>query len=267
VIRGALLLGSVLALALIGSVDAAAPPTTQVPGVLTVGVNLPSEGFQVGAAKGSTVVFAQGLEIDLARALAAKLRLRRAVFVQSRFDQLLSPGPKRFDMAVAQITVTKARRRALDFTVPYMRTDQGVLLAQTVDKAPHTIAALRPLRLCALAHSTGAALVRERIRPARPPRVIGNVPTLMLSLQTGRCQAVVYDAPSLGTLKARIPSRYGAFAGVIRTREQYGIALSKGSPLLRTVNAALKQLLAEGLVQSLQRKWLSANLQRLPVLK
>jgi glutamine transport system substrate-binding protein len=97
--------------------------------------------------------------------------------------------------------------------------------------------------------------------------VIGNVPTLMLSLQTGRCQAVVYDAPSLGTLKARIPSRYGAFAGVIRTREQYGIALPKGSPLLRPVNAALKQLLAEGLVQRLQRKWLSANLQRLPVLK
>ena len=78
--------------------------------MLTVGINLPSEGFQVGAAKGSTVVFAQGLEIDLARALAAKLRLRRAVFVQSRFDQSLSPGPKRFDMAVAQITVTKTRR-------------------------------------------------------------------------------------------------------------------------------------------------------------
>ena len=103
--RGALLLGPILALALIGSVDAAAPPTTRVPGVLTVGVNLPSEGFQVGAAKGSTVVFAQGLEIDLARALAAKLSLRRAVFVQSRvpqvddyavrgsFDQLLTESP------------------------------------------------------------------------------------------------------------------------------------------------------------------------------
>lgn len=265
--RRALLLGSILALALIGSVDAAAPPTTRVPGVLTIGVNLPSEGFQVGAATGSTVVFAQGLEIDLARALAAKLSLRRAVFVQSRFDQLLLRGPKPFDLALAQITITKTRRKALDFSVPYMRADEGVLLAQTVRAVPHTIAALRPLRLCALAHSTGAALVRERIRPVKPPRTIGNVPTLMLSLQTGRCQAVVYDAPSLGTLKARIPSRYGAFAGVIRTREQYGIAFPQGSPLLRPVNAALKRLLAEGLVQKLQRKWLSANLQRLPVLR
>ena len=130
--------------------------------MLTVGVNLPSEGFQVGAAKGSTVVFAQGLEIDLVRALAAKLRLRRAVFVQSRFDQLLSPGPKRFDMAVAQITVTKARRKALDFTVPYMRADQGVLLAQTVDNGAGT----RSRR------SVRCASAPWRIRPA--PRSSGS---------------------------------------------------------------------------------------------
>ncbi len=66
--------------------------------------------------------------------------------------------------------------------------------------------------------------------------LVGNVPTLMLDLQTGKCQAVVYDAPALGTLKARAPLRYGPFVGVIETGEEYGIALPKGSPLLGPVN-------------------------------
>jgi ABC-type amino acid transport substrate-binding protein len=229
-------------------------------------VNLPSEGFQVGAAKGSAVVFAQGLEIDLARALAKELELQRAIFVQTRFDRLLAAGPKSFDLALAQITITPARRSRLAFSIPYMRVDQGVLLAQTVSPVPHTIAALQKLQLCALTNSTGADLVRDRVRPVKAARLIGNVGNLMLSLQTGRCQAVVYDAPSLGTLKARIPTRYGPFAGVIRTGESYGIALPKGSPLVGPVNAALRALIADGLVQRLEKRWLSANLAKLPVL-
>jgi polar amino acid transport system substrate-binding protein len=253
-------------LGVLAAAPAVAAPPTRLPDTLTVGVNLPSEGFQVGAARGSAVVYAQGLEIDLARALARQLELQRAIFVQTRFDRLIAAGPKPFDLALAQITITPARQSRVAFSIPYMRVDQGVLLAQTVTPVPHTIEALRALQLCALTNSTGADLVRERIQPVKTARLIGNVGNLMLSLQTGRCQAVVYDAPSLGTLKARIPTRYGPFAGVIRTGESYGIALPKGSPLLGAVNAALRTLIGRGLIQQLEKRWLSANLQKLPVL-
>jgi polar amino acid transport system substrate-binding protein len=256
----------VLGLAVAPAARAAAPPPTQIPDTLAVGVNLPSEGFQVGAAKGSEVVFAQGLEIDLARALAKQLELQRAIFVQTRFDRLIAAGPKPFDLALAQITITPARQSRVAFSIPYMRVDQGVLLNQTVSPVPRTIAALQKLQLCALTNSTGADLIQSRIKPIKPARLIGNVGNLMLSLQTGRCQAVVYDAPSLGTLKARVPPRYGPFAGVIRTGENYGIAMPKGSPLLAPVNAALQALIAQGLIQRLEKRWLSANLSKLPVL-
>jgi ABC-type amino acid transport substrate-binding protein len=122
------------------------------------------------------------------------------------------------------------------------------------------------LRICALAKSTGADVARDQITPAKPVVPVGNLSTLMLSLQTGRCQAVVYDAPTLGTLKARTPERYGPFIGVIKTGEQYGIALPKGGTLLQPVDAALGRLIADGTVGRLQRKWLTADLSRLPVL-
>ena len=89
--------------------------------------------------------------------------------------------------------------------------------------------------------------------------LVGNVPTLMLDLQTGRCEAVVYDAPALGTLKARAPLRYGPFVGVVKTGEQYGIAIPKGGTLVAPVNKALASLLADGTVDRLARKWLTVD--------
>ena len=48
--------------------------------------------------------------------------------------------------------------------------------------------------------------------------------------------------------------------------EQYGVALPKGSPLLKVVDSALGSLIADSTVQRLQKKWLTANLSALPVL-
>ncbi|HVG94614.1 MAG TPA: transporter substrate-binding domain-containing protein [Planctomycetota bacterium] len=63
------------------------------------------------------------------------------------------------------------------------------------------------------------------------------------------------------------PARDGAFAGVLRTGESYGIALRKGSPITGRVDAALGALLADGTVEQLQRKWLTARLESLPELR
>jgi len=245
----------------------AAPPQTINPGQLTVGVTLPSEGFQVGVVRGSEVLYAQGLEIDLARALALRLDLDRTAFLQSRFDRLFSAGQKSWDVAIAQITITPDRRRTAAFTRPYMSVDQGVLAAQTLTKVPRTIVGLRALRLCALRKSTGALVAQGTIAPTRPVRLDGNVESLMLDLQTGRCEAVVYDAPALGTLKDRAPDRYGPFVGVIKTGEKYGIAVPLGSALRGPVDRALAGLIADGTVDRLEKKWLTTDLERLRVLR
>jgi ABC-type amino acid transport substrate-binding protein len=67
-------------------------------------------------------------------------------------------------------------------------------------------------------------------------------------------------------LKERAPLRFGPFAGVIRTGEEYGIALPIGSPLVSRVDNALASMLSDGTIAPLQRKWLSGALNRLPVL-
>ncbi len=258
-----------LATALVAALPAAAAaPPTQTPGVLVVGLNMPSLGFQVGAVKGTTVVLARGFEIDLARAIGRRLGVRTVRFYQeARFSQLYAGGPKPWDLAIAQITITPARARAVDFSVPYLQADQGVLLRKGLRPAPTSIAALRTLKLCSQLGTTGADTIATRVKPLRPPTLYGNSILLMQNLETGRCDAVVYDAPILATLRAQVPFRYGAFAGVIDTHESYGVTLRKGSPLTPLVDRAIRQLGADGTIAALSRRWLTTNLAKLPVLE
>jgi polar amino acid transport system substrate-binding protein len=254
--------------AVVTTTAVAATPPTQTADTLTVGVNLPSEGFQVGVVRGSDVLLAQGLEIDLSRILAFRLGLKKTVFVQSRFDRLFSAGAKPWDLAIAEITITPGRRVTSDFSVPYLKVDQAVLLSTSVPgTTPRTIAGLKGLKICALAKSTGADAATTTIRPTRPVMLVGNVPTLVLDVQTGKCDAVVYDSPTLATLKARAPLRFGTLLGVIPTGESYGIALPQGSTLRPAVNKAVTSMIDDGTVARLQRKWLATGIDKLPALR
>ena len=246
--------------------QAPAPPPTITPGVLTVGLNLPSDGFQVGAVSGTTVTFARGLEVGLAQAVGRRLGLPVTFVNVPVFSDVVAAGPKPFDVAFAQVSITAGRRKVVDFSTPYLDVDQGVLLRRGLGRTPATIAALRPLQLCVLRKSTGAAVVASRVKPSAPARAYPGVTALVQGLETGRCDAVVYDAPTLAVLAAEVPLRVGPMAGVIATGERYGAVMADGSPLVASVNRAVQALLADGTVTRLQAKWLDVDLTKLKTL-
>ncbi len=245
----------------------AAPPPTIAPGVLTVALDLPSDGFQVGAVAGSQVVFARGLEVDLAKAVAARMGLRASFVNSASFADIVAPGPKPWDVAFAQVSILAGRRAAIDYTVPYLQVDQGVLLRRGLAPRPRTLAALARLRLCVQAKTTGAAVVARRVKPTRRATGYADVTALVQGLATGRCDAVVYDAPSLAVLRSEVPLRVGPMAGVIPTAESYGGVTADASALTPALNVALRALLADGTVSALATKWLSIDVTSLKPLR
>ena len=229
---------------------------------------MPSEGFQVGIVKGprwSTRRASRSTSPGRSRRGSG---LSTTVFVQNRFDRLFSAGAKPFDLAIGEISITAARKRTVDFSRAVHGSRPG--RARRADRSRRADDDRRSEAAEASARSRsrpGAEVAQQTIAPTRPVLLVGNVPTLMLDLQTGRCEAVVYDAPALGTLKARAPLRYGPFVGVVKTGEQYGIAIPKGGTLLAPVNKALASLLADGTVDRLARKWLTVDPTKLRVLR
>jgi polar amino acid transport system substrate-binding protein len=245
----------------------AAPPPTKTPGVLKVALAMPSAGFQVGVVRGRTVILARGLEVDLAVQVARRLGLRVRFQNESSFSRLVRSGPNDWDLAVAQISVTPGRARRVDFSTPYLEADQGVLLRLGVKPMPRSIAGLRKLVLCAQRGTTGGAIVTNRIKPTRKPLFLDDLSVLLYDLFAKRCDALVFDAPTLGVLRREAPDRYGPLVGRIPTRERYAIAFEKGSPLRARVDAQLRAIAADGTLARLRRRWLGADPAMLPVLR
>ena len=65
----------------------------------------------------------------------------------------------------------------------------------------------------------------------------------------------------------QVPRRYGPLAGVIETQERYGVLLPTGSALVPIVNEALGAIIAQGTLTAISKRWMSADLSKLPVLR
>jgi len=246
----------------------AAPPTLKA-GALTVALNPPAVGFQVGTLRGNTVVNPSGFEVDLAKDIAAKLGIpaTKISWINVPFDTLFRPGAKPFDFAFEESTITAARARVVDFSAPYFVANQGVLLSKSAS-TPHSLADLKKMSICAQSATTGLDYVQHKLNaPSSNVHIYTTTSAAFSALQVGRCDAFVMDVPIVASQKKTKPSAYGAVAGQIVTNEQYGAVLAKGSKLTSYVSSAIKALTADGTIAKLQKKWFNIDVSKIPVLK
>jgi polar amino acid transport system substrate-binding protein len=244
----------------------AAAPTLK-PGQLTVALNPPAVGFQVGTLRGNNVINPTGFEIDLARDIAAKLGIpaSKITWINVPFGTLFRPGAKPFDFAFEEATITVARARAVDFSAPYFDANQGVLLKKG-GTAPHSLADLKKMTLCAQSATTGLDYVQHKLH-APHVQIYNATSAAFSAVQVGRCDAFVMDVPIVASQKKTKPSAYGPVAGQIVTNEKYGAVLAKGSKLTAQVSAAINALTANGTIATLQKKWFAIDVSKIPVLK
>ncbi|HVN61415.1 MAG TPA: ABC transporter substrate-binding protein [Gaiellaceae bacterium] len=249
-----------------GATRQASPPTLK-SGQLTVGLNPPAVGFQVGTLRGNTVINPTGFEIDLARAIAAKLGIAatKISWVNIPFTTLFRPGSKPFDFAFEEATITTQRKQAVDFSAPYFDANQGVLMKKGAP-SPTSLAALKALTICGQADTTGLDYVQHQLH-ATHIQIYNTTAAAFSAVQVGRCDAFVMDVPIIASQKKTKPGAYGPIAGQIVTNEQYGAVLAKGSKLTPLVSAAVKALTANGTIAKLQQKWFAIDVAKIPVLK
>jgi polar amino acid transport system substrate-binding protein len=237
------------------------------PGKLTVALNPPAVGFQVGTLRGNNVIKPSGYEIDLAVDIAKKLGIAKSniSYINVPFDTLFASGNKHFDFAFEEATITTARARVVSFSSPYMNANQGVLLSKGAP-VPHSLAQLKSMSICAQTTTTGLDYVQHRLR-ATNVHTYTTTAAAFSALQVGRCQAFVMDVPIVASQKKSKPSAYGPVAGQIETHEQYGAVFQKGSKLVGPVDSAIKALTKNGTIAKLQKKWFNIDFAKIPILK
>ncbi len=176
-----------------------------------------------------------GIEIDIARAAAAKLG-RRLEIRKAKFPELLplvSEG--KADMAASGITITEGRRQAVDFSEPYA-TEGGMFLYRAEEPMPSMIRA-ETLRVGTIDASTyDFYLTSHDVDPIR----YDSFENAKKDLEDGKLDAVFFDSCAVKIVAGESGGTLAASR--LETRENFGFVVRKGNVALK---AALDEVIVE----------------------
>ncbi len=205
----------------------------------------------------------QGYEAAVAYAVADTLGYDQGdvEWVRVPFDAAIAPGPKDFDVAVNQFSITDERRQAVDFSSPYYDVRQAVVTVEgSLADGMTSLAEMGELLFGAQVGTTSLDAVVEAVGPTMQPQVFGSNEDAVNALANGQVDAIVLDLPSAFFATA-VQLEGGVIVGQLpltgEDAEQFGMVLDLGSPLTDCVSRAVDSLAADGTLDALQEEWLA----------
>ena len=245
-----------------------APLVQPRPSALVVALSLGDPALQAGVVRDGQVILARGLEVDIARNLARRLRMTRVQFVYVRpTSRLLAAKARPWHLMISSIRPTRAASSVADLTEPYLRTDQAVVLRRGLPRLTR-LDELQGKITCALRGSDGARAIATSVVPIVRPILAPSNDRLLQLVQTGACDAAVVDASGAG----RLVAGRGGVLGEITARVEFGsgyvVAVTRGGPVaVAEVSRALDRMRADGTMHRLARAWLGIDPERLRELR
>ena len=141
----------------------------------------------------------QGYESAVAYAIAEQLGYtnEQVTWVTVPFNKVVQPGPKDFDLDVNQVSITEARRKAVDFSSGYFDVVQTVITnaGSAIDGAT-TVAELADAKLGAQVGTTSYTAIPDQIQPSEDPAVFDTNDQAVQALKNGQIDGIVVDLPT-----------------------------------------------------------------------
>ena len=205
----------------------------------------------------------QGYESAVAYAIAEQLgyTAEQVTWVKVPFNKVVQPGPKDFDFDVNQVSITEARRKAVDFSSGYYDVVQTVITNEgsAIDGAT-SVADLADAKLGAQVGTTSYTAITDQIQPAQDPAVFDTNDQAVQSLQNGQIDGIVVDLPTAYFMTA-VQLDDGKIVGQLPLPdgepEQFGAVLGKDSPLTGCVSSAVDALREDGILDQINQEWLA----------
>ena len=224
--------------------------TTVTPGKLTMSTNASFPPYEMVADDGSF----EGIDVEVAGAIAEKLGLELQVDDMGFDAALQAAQTGKSDMVMAGVTVTEERQAVMDFSNSYATGIQSIIVPEGSDIAsPDDLAGKK---IGTQRGTTGYIYCTDDFGEDAVVAYDSGL-TAVQALNNGQVDAVVIDnAPA----KEYVAANPGL--KVLETsyaEEDYAIGMAKGSSLEDVVNAALEELKADGTLQSIVDKYITAE--------
>jgi polar amino acid transport system substrate-binding protein len=165
-----------------------------------------------------------------------------------------------FDVGMDGITITDERKTQVDFSEPYMVSEQYMLVRADEDRFADakSFAANEDLLVGAQAGTTNfyTAVYNVLDGNEQNPRIrlFDTFGASVQALKAGDVDLVLMDKTSAAGYIGASP---GAFkiVGEPLGREEFGFIFTPGSDLVEPVNAAIRSMQEDGTIEKLNRKW------------
>ena len=223
---------------------------TVVAGKLTMATNATFPPYEMTTDSGDIA----GIDIDTAKAIAEKLGLELQVDDMEFDAALLSVQQGKADMVMAGVTVTDERKAVMDFSDSYATGIQSIIVPNGSDIAsPDDLAGKK---IGTQRGTTSYIYCSDDFGDDAVVAYDSGL-TAVQALNNGQVDAVVIDnAPA----KEYVAANPGLkVLDTSYAEEDYAIGLAKGSALEDAINAALEELKADGTLQSIVDKYITAE--------
>ena len=228
----------------------AAALSTVVAGKLTMATNATFPPYEMTTDSGEI----EGIDVDTAKAIAEKLGLELQVDDMDFDAALLSVQQGKADIVMAGVTVTDERKAVMDFSASYATGIQSIIVPNDSDIAsPDDLAGKK---IGTQRGTTGYIYCSDDFGDDAVV-AYDNGLTAVQALNNGQVDAVVIDNAPAKEYVAANPGL--VILDTSYAEEDYAIGMAKGSSLEAAVNAALEELKADGTLQSIVDKYITAE--------
>ena len=229
----------------------AAELTTVTAGKLTMSTNAAFPPYEMTTDSGDF----EGIDIDVAAAIAEKLGLELQVDDMDFDAALLAAQNGKSDIVMAGVTVTDERQKVMDFSDTYAEGIQSIIVPEDSD-----IASADDLTGKAIGTQRGTTGYIYCTDDFGEDNVIAydDGLTAVQALNNGQVDAVVIDnAPAKSFVEANPGLK---ILDTAYAQEDYAIGVAKGNTaLLDAINGALEELRADGTLQAIVDKYITAE--------
>ncbi len=232
------------------SSSAAAELTTVETGKLTMATNAAFPPYEMTTDTGAF----EGIDVDTAQAIAEKLGLELQIDDMDFDAALLSVQQGKADIVMAGVTVTDERKAVMDFSDSYATGIQSIIVPEGSDIA--TPDDLAGKKIGTQRGTTGYIYCSDDFGDENVVAYDDGL-TAVQALNNGQVDAVVIDNAPAKEFIAANPGL--VILDTSYAEEDYAIGMAKGSALEDAINAVLEELKADGTLQSIVDKYITAE--------
>ena len=230
--------------------SSAADLTTVEAGKLTMATNATFPPYEMTTDTGAF----EGIDVDTAQAIAEKLGLELQIDDMEFDAALLSVQQGKADIVMAGVTVTDERKAVMDFSDSYATGIQSIIIPEGSDIA--TPDDLAGKKIGTQRGTTGYIYCSDDFGDENVVAYDSGL-TAVQALNNGQVDAVVIDNAPAQEYVAANPGL--VILDTSYAEEDYAIGMAKGSALEDAINAALEELKADGTLQSIVDKYITAE--------